>query len=239
MWLYIIIVAGIVALLVVLVFVLNKDRSSFDNSWLSLNSDVSSDILDTAKQKLLRCVKASPNKSIEARVLYKAYPASSTILGEANWSTQEIWLNKSFQYSTVNLNDTSESLLGVVLLHELLHVMGLLCLSPNSNRYCDGNKYTGPNGLARYNEMRAKNNQAPQASFIAIEADYGSGTAGAHLDEDGGNIHTVLQEEIQSGVLNPNNYFTSLTLGLLQDAGWNVDYDCSEIMDKSPNMTWI
>lgn len=228
----------VVVLIVILIVILNKeDETTFTYDWLSLNSNVSADIQNVAKQKLLNCVKASPVGNLQVQVYYKTYPQGSTTLGEASWSTKQIWLNSAYQNSQVNFNDTSQHLLGVVLLHEILHVMGLLCLSPQSQSYCSGTQYTGPYALAKFNEMRAKHSQSP-ASFIPIETDYGSGTAGVHVDEDGGNTHTILTEEIQSGVLNTNNYFTSLTLGLLQDAGWLVDYDCGEVMDQSPNMTW-
>ena len=48
-----------------------------------------------------------------------------------------------------------------------------------------------------------------------------------------GNVYPSLTDEIMSGYLGNNNYFTKLSCGVLQDLGFSVNYNSSFIYDDS------
>ena len=55
------------------------------------------------------------------------------VLGSASWTNREVILNSDNEDSIVYLNDVSYSLNCVVLLHETLHVLGLVGVDVNEN----------------------------------------------------------------------------------------------------------
>ena len=92
--------------------------------------------------------------------------------------------------------------------------------------------YKGPAALAAYNQAFNIN-----VAGIPIEDGAQPGSSGSHLEEgpDGfgdsvrvidGFVHPVLDNELMSprfdaGVVNP---MSAITLGMLEDLGWTVDY---------------
>jgi len=60
-----------------------------------------------------------------------------------------------------------------------------------------------------------------------VETDGGAGTAGGHWDDE------CLREEVMTGYLSSNNIFSRITVGGLEDLGYEVDYNAAEPFDAS------
>lgn len=121
--------------------------------------------------------------------------------------------------------------LTTVILHEMGHVLGLGTIWTYNNLYVDGSgQYTGAYGLEAY---RQEFNQ-PNATFVPVELEGGTGTADSHWDEvangtaDTGFISNVsgsdMRYELMTGWLNTDQpYFISeLTRATLRDMGYNT-----------------
>ena len=90
-----------------------------------------------------------------------------------------------------------------------------------------------------------------------MEDDFGSGTKMSHFEEGedsdvngnytgdetreiNGTIYPVLRNELMSGFLNGgDNYLTPMTLGLLEDLGYGVDYESDNVVSTGTNFWWI
>lgn len=165
-------------------------------------------------------------------------PLSDSGLAYAVPSTAQIFVSASIlsanKYTTYFLNGIAETMEFVVLLHETLHLLGLTGIinsqyvqpAPTPDKY----KWTGANATAALNNLlhHCNDNHSQQVTYIALEDDGGGGTALYHLDENN-EWHTeipncsVLRNDISSGFLGTQSNFTTVTLGLLQDHGYEVD----------------
>jgi hypothetical protein len=78
--------------------------------------------------------------------------------------------------------------------------------------------------------------------YLPIEDNFGSGSAGAHLDEGpylesvnrtiNGVFYPSFPEEIITPLLDyPNNYISRITLGILQDLGYTINYGSQYLSD--------
>ena len=141
------------------------------------------------------------------------------------------------------------------LLHEFGHVLGIgtYWREPDSNQprpnIIDINhkeiidefpvytRYIGKNALQKYREQM-KNDSL---QFIPIEDDGGSGTAGGHAEEgtetnngiryNDGHAHPGLDRELMTGIGEVDDepeVLSSITVGFLQDIGFNVKYEESD-----------
>ena len=152
-----------------------------------------------------------------------------------------------------------------VLLHEVFHCLGLVCITNsfetgNTSQYLtnvEGHPYYSSNNSGReYRNLLNENidkiqlinnnfNVSDIDDFIPVEDDGGNGTALAHFEEGdelriiNGKFYPTLSSEIQTGYFeNDYNYLTALSVSLLEDAGFGVNYDSPWIMNNSPNMNF-
>lgn len=110
-----------------------------------------------------------------------------------------------------------------IVTHEMIHVLGFGSLWDYGQHadLVDGGQYTGTHALAAYNKV-----VDPDATFIPVETDGGSGTAGAHWDE------AALDDELMTGVIDndndagthDDNYLSEFSVMALADLGYVVDY---------------
>lgn len=103
-----------------------------------------------------------------------------------------------------------------VILHEMGHVLGLGTLWDNQG-LVSGFNYTGTNALNEYRTLTGN----PGAAAIPVEQDGGPGTAGGHWDDE------TFDNELMTGYLGgsrPGNPISRMTIGSLQDLGYQVNY---------------
>ena len=175
--------------------------------------------------------------------------------GMASWKTRMIWLNPNNFGKTAYLNDIKFDLNVSIILHEFLHTMGIIGGGSPSYKYIFGktdeppNVYTGPNGIEQYRNVLQRNDtDITNIRYLPVEDDFGDGTAGSHieegLDEDksnekrliDGTPYPVITNEIMTGFLDKHNYLTPITLGLLQDIGFTVNYSSQYVTSTGKNL---
>ena len=168
-------------------------------------------------------------------------------LGWAIKSQKRIGLNPDNFGNTSNLNDISVSTNLPVILHEILHILGMVGIDDlGYSQLASGTPpyvYTGPKGVEKYKELLVANglsNANNLENYIPIEDSFGSGTIGSHFeegaDESGlqtrtinGNVYPSIPNEIMTGYLGANTYITPVSLGVLEDSGFTVNYSSSQI----------
>ena len=154
----------------------------------------------------------------------KAIDGTGGILGQSGpnavWTATELTAMGKIEFDSADaLNYLGQGLWDDIVTHELMHVLGfgslwnygenpLVVNDPNPS---NSDQYIGANGLAAYNEQFG-----PGASFIPVENDGGSGTAGAHWDE------AALGNELITGYIESSNYLSSFSLMSLADLGYTV-----------------
>ena len=243
-----------------------EPEQDVENTIFSLNYSDSrlADIVTQSTNILSDILTSSQESKININV-YVDENMQEGILGQASWSTKEIWLNVNnlTNTSTFRLNDVSINLNVPVLVHEILHVFGLVGIGSGSQFANDGNSnppnvYTGANGVIQYKNVLASNGKSTEnINYVPMEDDYGSGTAMAHFEEgenadSNGNFtgdetrvinnvtYPVLRNELMSGFLNGgDNYLTPMTLGLLEDRGFGVNYNSQYVVSTGNNFWWI
>jgi len=175
--------------------------------------------------------------------------------GMASWQTRMIWLNSNNFGKTNELNDIKFDMNVSIILHEFLHTMGLVGGSSQSYKYILGkteeppNVYIGPNGIEQYrNVLQSNQKDITNIRYLPIEDDFGDGTAGSHLEEGlnqdksneyrviDGTPYPVIVNEIMTGFLDKYNYLTPITLGLLQDIGFTVNYSSQYVTSNGKNL---
>ena len=149
------------------------------------------------------------------------------------------------------VNDESETINFGVLLHELLHILGVgLSDYWTNNINTDVYGYTGVNGIQQYKNLLLlngfSNDIVNSLIYIPIENNFGSNTQGSHIEEGieqdiDGNLnleyriidnieYPIVVNEIMSGFLNNYNYLTCITLGILEDCMYTVNYNSPYII---------
>lgn len=150
-----------------------------------------------------------------------------------------------FDSDDVNWLVANNTFYGVVL-HEMAHVLGIGTLWTYNNNvngtfyqlYNDGSgQYTGPNALAHW---QTEFNQ-PSATYVPVELGGGGGTANGHWNENdggGGNTGFVsnitgldFSNELMTGWASSTFFVSTVTLGSLDDLGYQVDYSKAGIVD--------
>jgi len=164
-------------------------------------------------------------------------------------------LNESSLLSTVTFNNTAVVMLIPVMIHEMLHGLGIASLQTGHtyvgwDQFLDSNKvwYTGPENNWNLSEAIKAYREivGPHVYRIPVENSFGQGTAYSHWEEgmkDGfvkedrfydygsGNVfHPALPEEIMTGIAGNKFYFTKLTAGALVDHGYNVNMNSPNIV---------
>ena len=174
------------------------------------------------------------------------------ILGQADWSNGFIILNNNNNNTFIKLNDISYSLNTVVLLHETMHILGLVGLSFGSafiDIIDNSPVYIGKKGTSSYIKVLNSNNinTVNLKNYIPIENSFGAGTAFAHfeegLNEDGveyryinGVYYPIIVNELMTGFINTDNYLTDMCLGVLEDIGFTLNYQSEYIKNVSENL---
>ncbi len=136
-----------------------------------------------------------------------------TTTGTMNFDTADL--------DTMLANET----LGMVILHEMAHVIGFGTLWSYNGLYDETNspgEYLGANALAQYNAEFGYS-----ASFVPVELGGDVGTAHAHWDENDGGVNPATSDfgyALMSGWANPGSYITNTTLGQFEDLGYTVNY---------------
>lgn len=176
--------------------------------------------------------------------LYLDSSMNTETYGFASWYTQEILLNENKMDKIVTLNDVEYPILSVVLIHEILHIFGAVGLGTVGFSYVYGesdtppNVYIGKHGLQQYKNVLIENNiDNKNIDYLPIEDDFENGTVRVHLEEGtdeeynpekryiNGVYYPVITNEIMTGFIDKHNYITPITLGLLEDLGFTVNYD--------------
>jgi hypothetical protein len=169
--------------------------------------------------------------------------------------------NKSSLLGTVEFNNTIVPRLIPVMIHEMLHGMGIASLQNNIltvgwDQFLDKGKtwYTGPNNdwtkseaIKAYREI-----VGTHVTRIPVENSFGQGTAYSHWEEGvrerfvkesrffnygaGNVLHPALPDEIMTGVAGSRFYFTKLTSGALADHGYTVNTDSENIVQYPQNL---
>lgn len=157
----------------------------------------------------------------------------ATTLGYASGST--IHMNSTQKNKTIGLNnDINKSAYTVILLHEALHVLGLVCVASSALQYCDfaSNKYTGPAGVRQLQALQKSCNLST-LKYVWLEDSGGAGTERYHFEESASKCG-VFPELIMSGYLSTSmNYLSNIELGLLEDIGFVVNYKSSYVASNS------
>ena len=183
-----------------------------------------------------------------------------SIFGQASWETQDIWINESNFSNTTpyTLNDTVVYINDIVLLHEILHILGMVGISTVGSSFMNSASdnppyvYSGPKGVEKYKSLLVANSKSDTGiEYIPIEDDFGSGTANAHFEEGFDNdftpeirtidsvIYPVLVNEIMTGFIDLHNYLTPMSLGVLEDISFTVNYDSTHVKSTGSNLWWM
>jgi hypothetical protein len=165
-----------------------------------------------------------------------------------------ITLNKEEFSYTYYLNDERMNINKIILVHELLHVLGLVGVYNNDSSLIHDESadpsyvYLGQHGIEQYkivlqNNTTISNTDITDISYIPLENNFGSGTILNHFEEGSGpgvgDIQTriidgitypVIKNEIITGFIdNVHNFLTSMTVGCLEDIGFDVCYNSQYI----------
>lgn len=161
----------------------------------------------------------------------KAIDGAGGILGQAGpkavWTATELTAAGQMQFDSADAQVYFDlGLWDDIVTHELTHVLGFGSLwnygdNPLVFGFPNGELgYTGELGLAAYKAVD------PSATYIPVEGDGGSGTAGAHWDEE------TLGNELMTGYINNDgnplttndNYLSKFSVMSLADLGYHVTY---------------
>ena len=164
-------------------------------------------------------------------------------------------LNEIILLAKVKFNNTVVEKLVPVLVHEMIHGLGIASLQSGStvfgwDKFLDAEKiwYIGKNGNWETSEAIKAYREIVGTHIyrIPVENSFGQGTACSHWEEgikdgfvtdpryydygSGFVFHPALPEEIMTGVAGKSFFFTKLTAGALIDHGYNVNIDSPNIV---------
>jgi Ca2+-binding RTX toxin-like protein len=108
-----------------------------------------------------------------------------------------------------------------VILHEMGHILGIGTLWSALHLKNGAGDYIGAHALAEYRTLTGN----ASAASIPIEHDGGSGTAGAHWDED------TFKNELMTGYAEAPGVpmpISRMTIGSLEDMGYTVNYSAAD-----------
>lgn len=136
---------------------------------------------------------------------------------------------------TFDSNDTSIGTFGDVVLHEMMHCVGIGTLWGDMTSGSTGAgdmRFTGQNATEAYKALFPDiAGTDPNADMgVPIETDGASGTAGSHWDEE------TFNDEIMTGYINGSNTFTGMTAAALEDMGYDTIFDAASPDAAMPPM---
>jgi hypothetical protein len=158
----------------------------------------------------------------------KAIDGVGGILGQAGptavWSATELTAAGQMQFDSADaVNYLGKGLWDDIVTHEMMHVLGFGSLwNYGANPLVSNYQYLGAAGLTAY--QATLGNSA--ATFIPVESDGGSGTAGSHWDD------YTFGNELMTGYINDDgistnttdNYLSKFSVMSLADLGYKVTY---------------
>ena len=148
------------------------------------------------------------------------------VLGQAGpsaiWTATDLTAVGQMQFDIADAQTyLGKGLWDDIVAHEFMHVLGFGSLwNYGSHSLVSGSQYTGALALAAYQTTHAGE------TFIPVETDGGSGTAGSHWDE------AALGNELMTGYINDDgnpattndNYLSEFSIMSLGDLGYHVAY---------------
>ena len=157
----------------------------------------------------------------------KAIDGTGGILGQAGptavWTSNDLTAAGQMQFDVADAtNYLGQGLWDDIVTHEMTHVLGFGSLwNYGSHSLVSNYQYTGQYALDAY-----KAAVDATATFIPVENDGGSGTAGSHWDEQ------ALTNELMTGYINNDgnpatvgdNYLSKFSVMSLADLGYHVGY---------------
>ena len=162
--------------------------------------------------------------------------------GVAYYYQKKIILNSRLSQYTY-LNDMYLSEKVPILIHEILHILGVGVGSTWNNNVSNF-YYTGTNGVLQYKTLLQETNYPYYQDVVKVpvENNFGSGTQNSHFEEglqgdsfndstsesrvDAGVCYPHFQKEMMTGLLQTDRtVLTRMTLGVLEDLGYTVNYD--------------
>ena len=229
----------------------NIENSS---SFYTINNTTVSAIVVTQTKNILDSIikKRNDNVSYTINLDYDNDLIGGSTLGYADWSNREIRLNPDNDSgSQVNFNGVSTILNVVVLVHEILHIfgygVGTIWDSLNGTDVDSDYYFYGKNATFQYNNYLELYNFNSKLHHVKVEDSGGGGTVGSHIEEGynliidpnsdfsqwmlqarfdlSQNLYPCFYEEIMTGWIDNNNYFTWISCGVLQDLGFSVNYN--------------
>jgi hypothetical protein len=206
---------------------------------ISLEHDM---VIDIDIQSLASNILAGARPTIVNTSVIPAMPLRQTVILNSNRLNELV-------LTTVQFNNKNVARLVPVLIHEILHGLGVAALVFNGitvgwDRFIDSSKtwYTGLRGdWAKSEAIKAYREIVGSTDIkrIPIENSFGTGTAYSHWEEGlkdgfvkegryfnygkGSVLHPSLPEEIMTGIAGVRFYFTKMTAGALMDRGYKVD----------------
>ena len=228
------------------------------SSFYTINNTNVDTIVVTQTKNILDSIikKRNDNVTYTINLDYDNDLIGGSTLGYADWSNREIRLNPDNDSgSQVNFNGVSTILNVVVLVHEILHIFGygvgtiwdsLNGTNPDADYY-----FYGKNGTFQYNKYLELYNFNNKLHHVKVEDSGGAGTVGSHIEEGynliidpnsnfsqwmlqarfdlSQNLYPCFYEEIMTGWIDNNNYFTWISCGVLQDLGFSINYNSEYI----------
>ena len=227
----------------------------YDNSDTTLTT-----IVNTVKNIIYDIAPLPPSNSSTISInFYIRTPEEDSYLGDgtlgyADTTNNVIVLNKNLEnnttFSLISKTSSINDSLTVVCIHEVLHILGIVNIT-NDNTLIDKTdssrtKYIGAKGVQKYKDLLDANSQSINATldldninYLPIEDNGGGGTANVHFEEGyiddnfsqyDSSESPVLENEIMTGWIDPNNFITPITLGVLEDMGYIVNYDSTYVV---------
>lgn len=116
----------------------------------------------------------------------------------------------TMKFDSADVTDMGPVVFADVVIHEMAHSLGFGSIWSRLGLVTNG-QFTGTNAVAAYHELGGT------ASGIAVEQDYGAGTAGSHWDE------ATFDNELMTGFINDGeNYFTKMSAASFADLGYRL-----------------
>lgn len=202
-------------------------------------------------------IRDTPHLKYEINV-YLDSNMTDDMLGLASIHTKEIWLNENKMADLVTLNDVDYNMLSVVLIHEILHILGVVGTSIFGVNLIQDEKgvppyvYIGRHGIEKYKHVLNINGlDDKNIVYLPVENNFGEGTQRTHLEEGFDNdnklekryinnvYYPVPINELMTGFINKYNYLTPITLGILEDYGFTVNYDSIYVVSEGEKLIFI
>ena len=115
-----------------------------------------------------------------------------------------------------------------IVMHEMMHVLGFGTLWERTGvveMTIDDNGTRRPwDDTIDYNYLGLSATAENDGIAPEVEADGGSGTAGGHWDE------VAYDNYLMTGYINDTNIFTSMSIGSLEDLGYNIDWAAADAL---------